>query len=249
MKVWIIYKHTLLVGPHKGWSYIGQTCLANPNQRWRTGEGYKKQRLFYRAIQRYGWENFNHEILEDSIMSLEEANDREKYWISYYHTWINDPECVGYNITPGGDSAEGSKLMTKDDETIKVSPKDFDKYLALGYIFHDSPEFLALKHYNYYWSHKEKQNVITNQYYWDHREKYREINKQNSRKLRQSGTYGRDHQRAWRLANPERAKEIGKRAHEKRKLDPEYKRKHAEANKRWVEKQKLKKQALEDKTK
>lgn len=105
-KKWIIYKHTLAAEcEHKGWSYIGQTSQINPNNRWKSGNGYNEDHntVFYRAIQKYGWENFIHEILEDNISSIELANEREKYWVAYYHTYIGDPECCGYNMTPGGE--------------------------------------------------------------------------------------------------------------------------------------------------
>ena len=105
-KTWLIYKHTLIKdGPHKGWGYIGLTSQNPPNKRWKNGTGYRAdhQIVFYRAIQKEGWENFAHEILEADIDSLAYANEREKYWISYYHTYIGDPECKGYNMSPGGE--------------------------------------------------------------------------------------------------------------------------------------------------
>ena len=81
---WIIYKHTLLVGPHKGWSYIGQTRATDPNKRWKNGKGYlTEDTLFSRAIKKYGIENWDivrsQEIIESNIQSIEEANRREKY--------------------------------------------------------------------------------------------------------------------------------------------------------------------------
>lgn len=105
-KKWLIYKHTLAIDcPHKGWSYIGQTSAANPNERWKNGNGYRADHgiVFYRAIQKNTWDAFTHEIIEDGITSQELANEREKYWIAHYHTYIGDPECRGYNMTPGGE--------------------------------------------------------------------------------------------------------------------------------------------------
>ena len=67
-----IYKHTLTLDcPHKGWSYIGQTDNAEPNTRWQNGLGYKHCTVFWRAIQKYGWDNFSHEIIEDGLETLE----------------------------------------------------------------------------------------------------------------------------------------------------------------------------------
>lgn len=76
--------------------YIGQTIL-EAQKRWRNGGGYKNQPKFYRAIKKYGWENFTHIILEADIPTIEQANEREKYWISFYNSIKN-----GYNVSIGG---------------------------------------------------------------------------------------------------------------------------------------------------
>lgn len=112
MSTWTIYKHTLTFpGESFGKSYIGITCR-DVTKRWLAeGNGYrpKNQPAFAAAIKKYGWENFSHEILEKNIKTLEEANLRERYWIAYYHTWVYDPACWGYNITKGGDGTPGHK--------------------------------------------------------------------------------------------------------------------------------------------
>jgi hypothetical protein len=56
-----IYKHTNRID---GKVYIGQT-IQKPEIRWgKCGVNYSGQRLFYRAILKYGWDNFDHEVLE-----------------------------------------------------------------------------------------------------------------------------------------------------------------------------------------
>ena len=117
---WIIYKHTLLVGPHKGWSYIGQT-FNKPNIRWHTdGSGYKSCTAFFRAIKKYGWANFSHEILE-TVSSIDEADEREKYWIAYYHTWVFDKNRAGYNMTKGGSG--NRSICTEETRKKKSAPQ------------------------------------------------------------------------------------------------------------------------------
>ena len=73
-------------------------------QRFRKeGKGYVKCTHFYRAIEKYGWDNFEHIILEENIKNLAEANEKEKYWIAYYNATDKNK---GYNCTTGGN--EGS---------------------------------------------------------------------------------------------------------------------------------------------
>ena len=102
-----------------GKSYIGQTCAKNPNQRWCNGRGYSRRNpAFYNAIQKYGWDNFEHEILVDNIPTLEEANKLEIEFIAKYHTYIRDPECNGYNNTIGG---QGRAHEQSEETKQKIS--------------------------------------------------------------------------------------------------------------------------------
>jgi group I intron endonuclease len=119
MKLYTIYRH---INKVNGKSYIGQTSQKLTN-RWKSGNGYtlEHQPAFYNAIKKYGWDNFEHEILEKDLTSLDEANNRERYWIAYYHTCIYDPECSGYNITKGGDGTPGHKMSEQTKAKIKKS--------------------------------------------------------------------------------------------------------------------------------
>ena len=69
---WCVYKHT---SPSKG-VYIRIT-KQNPVIRWSNGSGYKRNPYFYKAIQKYGWDNFKHEILFSNL-TQEEAERYEK---------------------------------------------------------------------------------------------------------------------------------------------------------------------------
>lgn len=108
-QIWTIYAHKNKINNK---IYIGQTCKNPPERRWQNGNGYSNQ-IFYRAIQKYGWENFEHIIIEP-CHSQEEANQKEQYWINYYHS--NNPN-FGYNQTKGGNNApisEETKQRIKD---------------------------------------------------------------------------------------------------------------------------------------
>ena len=70
--------------------------------------GYIKNEHFYRAIQKYGWDAFKHEIVAEGL-TREEACALEESLIAEYHTQDYN---FGYNITSGGESnrhAQSSK--------------------------------------------------------------------------------------------------------------------------------------------
>ena len=115
-----IYRHTLMLDcPHKGWSYIGQTHFKNVKIRWNSGKNYKTSRRFYRAIQKYGWDSFEHTILETNIKTRAEANKLEKYYIKFYNTIEN-----GYNISSGGDDhTYNAKEIYQLDENKNILAK------------------------------------------------------------------------------------------------------------------------------
>ena len=116
MQTWLIYCHINKINNKR---YIGLTKFTkNPDARWRSGSGYsaKHHRIFAAAIKKYGWDNFEHIILESDLPSLKIANEREKYWIAYYHSYIGDPECHGYNATIGGDGSIGRVLTEAEKE-------------------------------------------------------------------------------------------------------------------------------------
>lgn len=107
-KIYTIYCHRNKLNNKR---YIGQTSQ-EVERRWRKeGEGYKDSIKFWNAIQKYGWDNFEHIILEKNL-TQEEANEREVYWITYFDTFNNDDK--GYNMTPGGNNY--MKQLWQDEE-------------------------------------------------------------------------------------------------------------------------------------
>jgi len=55
-----------------------------------------EKRPLYSAINKYGIEHFKIEKIEECGIDI--LNEREIYWIDYYHSYHN-----GYNATKGGD--------------------------------------------------------------------------------------------------------------------------------------------------
>ena len=95
---WCVYCHTSPSGKR----YIGITSKI-PKYRWQNGNGYNRQPYFWRAIQKYGWDNFEHEILINNL-SQQDACKMEKYFIKLFNS--NNPQ-YGYNNTDGGEGKSG----------------------------------------------------------------------------------------------------------------------------------------------
>lgn len=93
MENYTVYKHTNLVN---GMVYVGITG-GRVERRWLQGSGYKNNPHFWRAIQKYGWDSFSHDILYTGLTRLE-AQAKEIDLISFYQ---NEPSGC-YNILPGG---------------------------------------------------------------------------------------------------------------------------------------------------
>lgn len=109
-RLYCVYMHTSPSNKR----YIGITSL-NPKRRWKNGSGYNHNEYFTRAIEKYGWDNFKHEILEENL-SLKEAYEKEQYYIQLYNTYDKD---FGYNLTKGGDGVRGLKFS--EDALKKLS--------------------------------------------------------------------------------------------------------------------------------
>lgn len=108
-----IYKITNIIN---GKCYIGQSV--NIHKRWNNHKSacyntnaHEYNYYLYRAMRKYGIENFTFEIIEECEQIL--LNEREKFWISYYDTFKN-----GYNETEGGDYAK---------HYIKITPQQLEQ--------------------------------------------------------------------------------------------------------------------------
>lgn len=109
-KKYCVYKHT----SPSGKCYIGITCL-NPIRRWgRYGQKYWECKKFYHAILKYGWDNFQHEILYTDLSEME-AKNIEIQLIAFYKNLG-----ISYNISNGGD---GCSKPTSEETRKKISNK------------------------------------------------------------------------------------------------------------------------------
>lgn len=116
-----VYKHT----SPSGKVYIGITSKGEVS-RWSNGMGYNKQPYFFKAIVKYGWINFKHEILFDNL-SEENAYDIETKLIKEFKSSdIN----FGYNIHVGGyidfnKSKKNGRIYRRRTDPQKINPKSW----------------------------------------------------------------------------------------------------------------------------
>lgn len=109
---WTVYMH---IAPNRK-VYVGITSQPKPEYRWgRDGIKYKNNKHFWNAIQKYGWDNFIHKIIQTGL-THEEAKGRERVLISKYKS--NEIE-FGYNQTVGGDGTYGYKHKPESIEKMK----------------------------------------------------------------------------------------------------------------------------------
>lgn len=72
-----------------------------PEKRWgKNGLRYRTTPFFFSAIKEYGWDNFEHIILQSGL-AREEACEAERYFIKKYRT---QDKAYGYNVFEGGDT-------------------------------------------------------------------------------------------------------------------------------------------------
>lgn len=131
-RTFYIYCHTAPNGKR----YIGQTCQ-EPERRWSNGHGYDTQQHFKRAIDKYGWDNFEHVVL-CSVSSKDDADFLERWFIAKYDTCNPDK---GYNHALGGAGNTGG---TWDDDRKMAFSEHMSGEGNPMYGRHHSPETIAL---------------------------------------------------------------------------------------------------------
>lgn len=98
-----------------GKKYIGITGQ-KPEKRWgKDGHEYRveSQPLFSRAIIKYGWNNFFHEIIQTNL-SKECACEKEIMLINNFKT--QNPK-YGYNIQPGGSLGNAGRVFSEESKS------------------------------------------------------------------------------------------------------------------------------------
>ena len=126
----IIYLITNKVNEKK---YVGQHC-GTTDSRWKqhlhAALKLEDPKPLYAAFRKYGIDNFTYEVLETLPKDANEEllDDREKYFIQQYDTFIKNGK--GYNLTLGGDGQIGAfcRTQTKKKMSDSMDKTDYGKY-------------------------------------------------------------------------------------------------------------------------
>lgn len=109
-----VYKHTSPTNK----IYVGIT-RTDTKRRWQNGYGYRNNKYFKRAIEKYGWDNFKHEILFENLTE-KEAKLMEQMYIALYNT-VNPK--YGYNRSLGGEGTLGYEPSEETNRKISKALK------------------------------------------------------------------------------------------------------------------------------
>src|SRR5574344_230181 len=121
-----------------GKRYIGQTI--NPQQRKSAhiSDSTHIDTKFYRAVRKYGWDNFEYEILAES----EDRNELDKLEVDFIKSFNSIEN--GYNIRSGGEhptmGEETKKKLQQANafQNAELSEKEIIE-LRIAYLNYDSP--------------------------------------------------------------------------------------------------------------
>lgn len=119
MKIYSIYKSTNKIS---GKVYIGFDSNW-PSRKKAHKLGYKKSKFkFHNAIKKYGWENFEWDIIYQSTDGNHCLNEMESHFINEYNSYKK-----GYNSTLGGEGALGLKRFFSEETRKKMSDSHLGK--------------------------------------------------------------------------------------------------------------------------
>lgn len=139
-----IYLYTNKINNKK---YIGQTNNVERRKREHKSNAFNEKSVNYNAIlhkafRKYGYENFDFEILEE--IENNDSNyidEREQYWIDFYKTLITE---FGYNILEGGRSNFSRTVFSKEQiQDIKIMIKNKTSYQTICDKYNISKTFIS----------------------------------------------------------------------------------------------------------
>lgn len=143
--------------------YIGQTL--DVKSRWR--EHLREAALgnntkVYRAMRKYHIDITNFSIIEDNIITLEESNAKEIYYIDFYNSWKN-----GYNSNSGGGNTEhliGEKhpmAILTDQELLELRQIRASKLYTIQQVFEFYKDRLSFSGFQKCWNYETRIEIAS----------------------------------------------------------------------------------------
>lgn len=118
-EIWTVYAH---INKTNNKIYVGITSQI-PEKRWLNGKGYSYNSYFNNAIKKYGWNNFEHEIIANKLTE-QEAKNFEKLLIAKFELMNST---YGYNLTQGGNGTLGYHHTKETKEKLSQASKNMSK--------------------------------------------------------------------------------------------------------------------------
>lgn len=129
-----------------GKKYVGQTnCLERRCREHKSNafnlKSVNYDNIIHRAFRKYGFDNFDFEVLEELIDQPQElVNDREIYWIKEKRSLVSEH---GYNVLEGGKNASRTALTQEQIDKIKTMLKEGKSYQEIKDTFGISFTFIS----------------------------------------------------------------------------------------------------------
>lgn len=190
--MYIIYGHYCR---ETGKWYIGQSSQSLDKRSGENGSNYLKMKKgkycnpkFANAIKKYGWDTFDHVILEENL-TIENVDERETFWINSKDSYTN-----GYNASPIGNSCHflTNEQKVKVSENLKSRKWSDEKRMKMSKKFSgEGNPFYGKKHSNEQkkkWS--EKRSGENSIFFGKHRSEETKLKIANSQRGELSHLYG-----------------------------------------------------------
>lgn len=132
VKHWIVYMYTF----PNGKKYIGKTCRKLTARQGENFKGYQRCTLLWNAIQKYGVDSIQQDILFEDDCIAKVASEVEMKYIEEYKTNTNkySNPTYGYNLTSGGDGlTDWHPSPERYEQLCKQLKASHEKFLERGY--------------------------------------------------------------------------------------------------------------------
>jgi group I intron endonuclease len=187
--------------------YIGKT-IHEERRKVRHKYDSKKgiENKFYRAVKKYGWDQFIYGIIEECDVNV--LGEQEVFYIDYFDTYNN-----GYNSTLGGDGISGFSPSEESKKRMSESAKNRDKTPYIKYHTEEEKKEAKRKvNRKYHQRTKERRKEYMKEWRKNNQDKIEEWNTKNKNKLKEKS-------KEYRESNKEKIREYQKQYREKKKCD------------------------------